>query len=135
MSDPTPRDTLERFFPAMFRDDRQALLEMSPEDVEWHAPPFAAKSFGELRGIDRVVGFLCEGGDAFYEPGSFEMEIELQAVEGESAIVIAQLQARTAHGSPHSNRYAFGFRFRDGRICEAWELLDSVSFQKQQAAR
>jgi len=130
----TPHVTLERFFPAMFGDDREALHELLSEDIEWHAPPFAAKGFGELRGADRVLDFLCGAGDAFYEPGSFEMEVELQAVEGDRAVLIAWLRARTARGEPYSNRYAFGFRFREGRICEAWELLDSLRFQKQMAA-
>ncbi|MBW2427049.1 MAG: nuclear transport factor 2 family protein [Deltaproteobacteria bacterium] len=131
----TSRAALDRFFPAMFADDRAALQELLSEDVEWHAPPFAARSFGELRGADRVLDFLCGSGDAFYEPGSFEMEIELQAVEDDRAIVIAWLKARTARGEPYSNRYAFGFRFQEGRICEVWELMDSVRFQKQMAAR
>lgn len=127
----TPHETLERFFPAMFRDDREALAPLLTEDIEWHAPPFAARSFGELRGAERVLAFLCEGGDAFYEPGSFEMDVEVQAVEEDRAVVIATLRARTIHGRPYSNRYAFGFRFQDGRIREAWELMDSVRFQKQ----
>ena len=41
----------------------------------------------------------------------------------------------TARGEPYSNRYAFGFRFQGGRICEVWELMDSVRFQKQMGAR
>ncbi len=86
-------------------------------------------------GFDLLLGFLCEGGEAFYESGSFEMEIELQAVEENRAIVLAQLRARTVHGKPYANRYAFAFRFREGRIREAWELLDSVAFQKQMAMR
>jgi ketosteroid isomerase-like protein len=131
----TSRVALERFFPAMFADDRATLQELLSEDVEWHAPPFAARSFGELRGADRVLDFLCGSGDAFYEPGSFEMEVELQAVEDDRAIVIAWLKARTAQGEPYSNRYAFGFRFQEGRIREVWELMDSVRFQKQMAAR
>lgn len=132
---PTAHETLDRFFPAMFRDDRDALRALLTEDVEWHAPPFAAKSFGALRGVDRVVEFLCSGGDAFYEPGSFSMEVEIQAVEEDRAVVIAELRARTAHGRPYSNRYAFGFRLRGGLVCEAWELMDSVRFQKQMGER
>ncbi len=127
----TPHTTLARFFPAMFGGDRETLVQILAHDVVWHAPPFAAGSFGELRGSDRVLAFLTEGGDAFYAPGSFTMEIELQAVEEDRAVVIAQLRARTVHGRPYANRYAFGFRFRDGLICEAWELLDSVRFQQQ----
>jgi ketosteroid isomerase-like protein len=119
----------------MFRDDRETLRELLAAEVEWHAPPFAAESFGELKGIDRVVDFLCGGADAFYQPGSFSMEVELQAVEEDRAIVISELRARTAHGKPYANRYAFGFRFRDGRISEVWELLDSAHFKKQMSAR
>ncbi|HPG26801.1 MAG: nuclear transport factor 2 family protein [Spirochaetaceae bacterium] len=131
---PTPHETIERFFPAMFADDRETLAGLVTDDIEWHAPPFAAKGFGELRGRERILDFLCGAGDAYYQPGSFSLEKDVQAVEGDRAVVIAQLHARTARGRPYSNRYAFGFRFREGRICEAWELLDSVHFQKQQAA-
>jgi ketosteroid isomerase-like protein len=132
---PTARETLERFFPAMFADDREALAPLVTDDVQWHAPPFAAKGFGELKGSERILRFLTEGADQFYTPGSFALEVELQAIEGDRAIVIGQLRAKTAKGQPYQNRYAFGFRFRDGRICEAWELMDSVLFQKQMAAR
>jgi ketosteroid isomerase-like protein len=131
----TTHQILERFFPAMFGDDRETLMALLTDDVEWHAPPFAEADFGELRGIERVVSFLCEGGDAYYQPGSFSMETLLQAVEEDSAIVIGQLQATTARGQPYSNRYAFGFRLREGRICEAWELLDSLAFQEQMKTR
>jgi ketosteroid isomerase-like protein len=132
---PTPHETLDRFFPAMFADDRDVLMELLTEDVEWRAPPFAVDSFGPLNDREAVVSFLTEGGDAFYKPGSFSMQTLVKAVEGDSAIVMGDIRATTAHDHPYSNRYAFGFRFRDGKICEAWELLDSASFQKQLKAR
>jgi ketosteroid isomerase-like protein len=127
----TPHATLERFFPAMFADDRETLRALITPDIEWHAPPFAEGDFGELRGSERILDFLCTGGDAYYEPGSFSMETEVQAVEGDRAVVICRLNARTVRGRPYGNRYAFGFRFREGRICEAWELLDSLCFRQQ----
>jgi ketosteroid isomerase-like protein len=43
------------------------------------------------------------------------------------------MRATTARGAPYCNRYAFAFRFTDGQIREAYELLDSLSFQRQQA--
>ncbi|MEZ4289461.1 MAG: nuclear transport factor 2 family protein [Myxococcota bacterium] len=95
---------------------------------------FAAKGFGELRGRERILDFPAAPETPTTSRAPSSLEKDVQAVEGDRAVVIAQLHARTARGRPYSNRYAFGFRFREGRICEAWELLDSVHFQKQQAA-
>jgi len=127
--------TLDAFFPAMFADDSEVLRELLTEDAEWHAPPFAERTFGELKGREAIVSFLTGAGDSFYESGSFEMEPILRAIEGDEAIVMARLRARTARGNPYENRYAFGFRLRGGLICEAWELLDSLHFQAQQSVR
>jgi ketosteroid isomerase-like protein len=129
------RSTLERFFPAMFRDDREGLGGLLTEDVVWHVPPSGVERFGELRGAPAVLDFLCGAGGQFYEPGSFEMETELAAFEGDRALVLAWLRARTARGKPYGNRYAFAFRFRAGRICEVWELLDTAHFASQLRAR
>ena len=128
---PTPHETLARFFPAMFNDDRETLRELITADTEWHVPPFAVGNFGELHGCEAILDFLCTGGDAFYRPGSFSMETEVQAIEDDRAVVICRFDALTIHDQPYSNRYAFGFRFRQGRICEAWELLDSLRFRDQ----
>ena len=53
MSNPTPRDTLERFFPAMFRDDRQALLEI--EDRGGQQPQGLAIGLGLQLGERQAV--------------------------------------------------------------------------------
>ncbi|MBJ19345.1 MAG: nuclear transport factor 2 family protein [bacterium] len=127
----TPHATLERFFPAMFASDRETLGTLLAKDVIWHVPPFSAERFPDLESREDVVDFLCGAGDAYYEPGSFSLEVEVQAVEEDRAVVLGLMRATTAKGSPYSNRYAFGFRFRDGAICEVWELLDSVHFESQ----
>lgn len=131
----TPHVILDRFFPAMFSDDRETLTTLLAEDIVWHAPPFARARFGDPVGRKAVLDFLCGAGDEFYRPGSFEIEPELQAIEGDRGIVMATLRATTARGEPYENRYAFGFRFRDGQISEAWELLDSLHFERQMGER
>lgn len=131
MSALVPQTTLDRFFPAMFADDRETLATLLTEGVVWHAPPFARERFGDPVGRQAVIDFLCGAGDEFYQPGSFSIERELQAVEEDRAIVLAILRATSARGEPYENRYAFGFRFRDGQIDEAWELLDSIHFERQ----
>jgi ketosteroid isomerase-like protein len=127
----TPHTTIERFFPAMFEDDRETLAEILAEDAVWHVPPFTEARFGDRIGRQAIIDFLCGVGDEFYQPGSFSLDVEVQAIEQDQGIVLGRLNATTAAGTPYSNRYAFGFRFRDGLITEAWELLDSVHFESQ----
>ncbi len=127
----TAQTILERFFPAMFESDRETLGSLFAEDVVWHVPPFVEQRFGDLKGRETVVEFLCAAGDEFYVPGSFSLGIEVQAAEEDRAIVLGRMSATTAKGDPYSNRYSFGFRFRDEVISEVWELLDSAHFESQ----
>lgn len=131
MSD-DPHRLLERFFPAMFGDDAETLRELLHADVVWHVPPFASGDFGPLVGREAVVGFLCSAGDAYYQPGTTELDVEVQAVEDDRAVVVGQMRARLPSGAPYDNRYAFAFRFADDAIREIFELLDSVHFERQQ---
>ena len=128
----SPKSVLEKFFPAMFAADSAALAELIHPDVVWHVPPFVADEFGLVEGREAVLGFLCSAGDEFYQPGSFSLDVEVQAVEEDRAVIVGQMRATTARGTPYRNRYAFAFRFADGQIREAYELLDSLSFQRQQ---
>lgn len=125
------QETLDRFFPAMFAQDAAALRTMFSPDIVWHAPPFAALKYGALVGADAVVSFLTGAGDEYYEPGSFSFEREVESSESDRSIVIGIMRATTASGGPYENRYAFGFRFADDLIIEAWELLDSIHFENQ----
>lgn len=127
----TAHETLERFFPAMFEDDRETLRELFAESAVWHVPPFTEARFGDRIGREAIIDFLCGVGDEFYQPGSYSLDVEVRAVEKDQAIVMGRILATTAKGRPYANRYAFGFRFDDGRIIEAWELLDSVHFESQ----
>lgn len=123
--------TLERFFPAMFGDERETLGELFDEDIVWRVPPSVAERLGEIQGRQSVIDFLCGAGGEIFEAGSFHLEPHLQVVEGDAAVVVARMRARLANGNPYQNEYAFSFRFRDGRICEVRELLDTANFQAQ----
>ena len=126
-------ESFERFFPAMLRGDRETLRELFTDDIAWHLPPFS-RSRGvseETKGREQVVKFLCDMGATLYEPGSFQLQPEVQAVEGDQAVMFCWLSARTAKGADYRNLYAFALRFRDGRICGGWELLDSAHWVAQ----
>ncbi len=127
------RESFERFFPALLSHDRETLRELFTDDIVWHLPPFS-RSLGvseETRGREQVVKFLCDMAATFYEPGSFQLQPEVQAVEGDQAVMFGWLSARTAKGADYRNLYAYALRFRDGRICGVWELLDSAHFEAQ----
>ena len=113
------RESFERFFPAMLTGDRETLRQLFTDDIAWHTPP-SSPSHGipeERKGREQVVKFLCDMGATLYEPGSFQLQPEVQAVEGDQAVMFGWLSARTAKGADYRNLYAFAFRFRDGRIC------------------
>lgn len=134
---------LDRYFPAMFSQDREALGALFSDDVVWHVPPFVAETVaestgappGRVEGREAVIAFLTGASDQYYRPGSFSLEVELEVGEADRAAVIGRIRATTAAGVPYENRYSFGFRLREGQICEVWELLDSLHFQAQQAAK
>ena len=117
------RATFAQLFPAMLAKDRAALAELIHADVTWHLPPFAKAE--PKRGRAAAIEFLCTAGDAFYQPGSLALTPEVQALEGDRAVLVGWMTGTTLRGKRYENRYAFAMRFRDGQVIEAWELLDS----------
>jgi len=118
-----PRATFDRLFPALLAGDRATLSELLDEDVTWHIPPFAHME--PRRGRDAAIRFLCKAPANFYQPGSLSLVPEVQALEGDRALLLGWMTGTTKSGKPYRNRYAFAVRFREGRVIEAWELLDS----------
>jgi ketosteroid isomerase-like protein len=123
------RESFERLFPALFGGDRAGLTRLLDENVVWHLPPFAAAE--PMRGRDAVIDFLIRTPAKLYQPGSLSLEPELSAVEGDRGLLLGWMTGTTAKGKPYRNRYVFAVRVRDGRIAEAWELLDSKLFLEQ----
>ena len=118
-----PRDVLARLIPAMLAGDRDVLAELIDEDVTWHLPPFAHAR--PRRGRAKAIEFLCSAPAAFYQPGTLKLAPELEVFEGDRGMLLGWMTGTTKSGKPYANRYAFAMRFRDGRVIEAWEVLDS----------
>lgn len=125
------REVVTRLLRAMFAGDYSTLRDLLCEDVVWHVPPSAAARVSDPIGADEVLEFMQRGAGLYYQPGSFAMEPLLEAAEADRCLVLARLRARTRQGSDYENLYAFGFRLREGRVCEVWELLDTAHFHEQ----
>lgn len=107
------------------------LRTMLTDDVVWHVPPSSAGRIPPVQGVESLLDFVSSAAGRYYEAGSLQLEPVLDAAEEDRCLVLARIRARTRQGRDYENLYAFGFRLRDERVCEVWELLDTVSFRSQ----
>lgn len=125
------RSVTARALQAMLAGDLAELRTLLTDDIVWHVPPSSAARIPPVRGIDSVLDFVRSAAGIYYEAGSLRLEPVLEAAEDDRCLVLARIRARTRQGRDYENLYAFGFRLRNGRVCELWELLDTVSFRGQ----
>ncbi|HEX7409356.1 MAG TPA: nuclear transport factor 2 family protein [Candidatus Binatia bacterium] len=123
------RDFALRFIEALLALDLPALTSTLADDVLWHLPPFAKRP--PLQGRDAVLTFVQQAQAAYYEPGTLSLEPEMVVADSDSAAVLGTLRGRTIRGKPYENCYSFVFRIADGRVVEAWELLDTAHLLAQ----
>lgn len=123
------RSRFERFLFDMIEGRHDAAAELLSEEVRWHMPPFADSP--PIEGKAKVTAFMKDAPKAYYQPGSMRIEPIFVSVENGNAACIAKLFATTKKGKPYENLYAFFARIRDGKLCEVWELMDTVKFQQQ----
>jgi ketosteroid isomerase-like protein len=119
---------------AMLAGDLEEMRARLTDDVVWHVPPSSAPQFSSVVGIDTLLDFVRRAAGLYYEPGSLRMEPVLEAAEGDRCLVLTRIRARTRTGRDYENLYAFGFRLREGRAYEIWELLDTAHFRSQTAS-
>jgi ketosteroid isomerase-like protein len=116
------------FFVAMERLDKEALAAQFTTDARWWAP-ISAEQRGlitrPLEGGAAVVELLTTLVTQMYGPGS---TWTIQHVIADDAIGAAHVELVTTlagTGQPHSNSYAFFYRFVNGQIAEVWEYTDT----------
>jgi ketosteroid isomerase-like protein len=116
-------EIVRRLIGDMNAGNAQAYLEALTEDVRYTvigSTPFSGARQGRDAIITEVVMPLMEKLDGF-------VTITPQSVFGEGDLVCVQAtgSARTKTGQPYDNTYCFVFRFRDDRIAEITEYLDT----------
>lgn len=125
------RMLVARVLQAMLSGSLADLRTMLTDDVVWHVPPSSAGRIPPVQGVDALLDFVRSAAGLYYEAGSLRLEPVLEAAEEDRCMVLARIRARTRQGRDYENLYAFGFRLRDERVCEVWELLDTVNFRRQ----
>lgn len=114
------------YFDAVARGDRERLRELVSPDLRWVVPLGAVEPFaGVHEGADPIIELMLDAVGGAFEPGSQKTEI-LNLVYGDDlAVVESELRATSPSGESYRNQYAFFFEFRDGRISEIREHVDT----------
>lgn len=118
------KQIVQQWFDCIARNDAAGAFALFADDVVYHLKGTTPVS-GTYRGLKSIV-------EDFFTPwrqqidGDLVVTVDELIGEGERVVALGRGKAKTIHGLPYDNDYAFVFRVRDGRIVEVLEYLDTV---------
>jgi ketosteroid isomerase-like protein len=116
------KELAARFLQLFSQGPAAAALAMTTDDFEYWVPGNIPLSG---RHNKTTVAQLLEGmAGAFKTP--LEIEVLAYTAQDDRVAVEARSKATTATGKPFRNTYHFLFRFRDGKIAELREYMDTA---------
>ena len=126
MSVEANKQAVRDFFEATTKRDRDTLSRLLADDVAWQIPQSAPEPFGGTHhGHDVVLEMFVSGAANLFVQGTHTIDIELMVAEGDVVAAEVQMNAKTTKGPDYRNQYVFLFTFRDGKIAEFREHLDT----------
>jgi hypothetical protein len=115
------------FFAALGRADRAGLRALVTDDLVWVVPRSAIAPFaGRHTGAERILDLMLSAVSETFEPGSQQAEATLLVGEGDVVVGEVHMRALSRRGSTYDNWYCFIMEFRDGRIREIREHVDTA---------
>ena len=121
---PSSRETVQTWFDLIAKGDAQSAFGLFTDDIVYTLKGNTPVS-GVYRGLRQIV-------EDFFTPwrkqivGDIVLTVEELIGDGERVVALARGKAKTIHGLPYDNDYAFVFRLRDGKISEVIEYLDTA---------
>ena len=115
------KDAARRFVEGMGRDFARAIDEAMAEDCRIVTQGTTAIS--GVRGKAEALEAVALVGQIF--PGKLPTTIHVMIAEGDTVAIQAESHAVHVSGRPYNNKYAFWMRFRDGKLIEMIEYLDT----------
>ncbi len=114
------------YFERVGQGDREGLLAILCPDLRWVVPRGAVAPFaGVHEGAEKIVDLMLGAVGGAFEAGSQQSEL-VRWIHGDDVVVVeARMTARAVDGRRYENDYAFFFEFRDGRISEIREYVDT----------
>lgn len=124
MNNEQTRALIDDFYKTLGRGDREHLLTLLAENIEWQMP--ASVPDGILRGRERVAMELgTEVIRRLFKKGTFRLKIHNIFVDGNVAIVQTGARAETLTGKTYEIEYAWIYTCGDGQILHIREYLDT----------
>jgi uncharacterized protein len=116
------KELAAKFLDLFSKGPAEAALALTTDDFEYWVPGNISLSG---RHNKATVAELLKGmAGAFKTP--LQMDILAYTAQGDRVAVEARSKATTATGKPFRNAYHFLFRFRDGKIAELREYMDTA---------
>jgi len=116
------------FFAAMGRGDKQGLLELSAEDIEWIIPgedwPLAGTHRGHA-GLADVLQKACEKVEtSFPKPPEF-------VAQGDRVLVVGVATGKIkATNKPFEDHWVFAIAVRKGKVTKIREYIDTQALAR-----
>jgi uncharacterized protein (TIGR02246 family) len=115
------KERVQAFFTALNHNDTAAVVDAYAEDGRCvtMGNTLISGSFGKEQISKHAAGIL----KAF--PQGLRFTVHAMTAEGERVAVEAGSEGLHVSGKPYKNQYHFLFRFRDGKIVEFKEYMDT----------
>ncbi len=119
------RQLVTTFLAARAANDGATIATLLAEDAVW-APP-ASMKLGPFHGRDTVVKALTGGAvGKFLDVATIKRDVHHLVVEGDMAVALQRLEAKTVQGEDYINEYAWAYTCVDGKIVRLDEYADSL---------
>ena len=110
---------VRRGYDAFNKGETDTLTELLGEDVVWHVPgrsPIA----GDYRGREATMAYFGRLDEL--TAGSYQADLQIAVGDDEHVISIDRSTA-TSETARYDENELVVFRFRDGRVVEAWQAM------------
>ncbi|HYE42480.1 MAG TPA: nuclear transport factor 2 family protein [Caulobacteraceae bacterium] len=118
------RQVIERIFEGLARGDSSAFRDSLADDVVWRVPGEGVWS-GVYAGRESLMKDLLRPVFAQFAD-TYLNTAENIIVEGDRAVVECRGSVTTKAGRPYNNNYCWVCRFRDGKLVEIVEYMDTA---------
>lgn len=120
-------ETVKAFFAAIGRGDREALLALTAEDIEWIIPgedwPLAGTRHGHA-GLADLLETASRTIETSTEPREF-------VAQGDQVLVVGFARGRIkATGKTFEDHWIFAITVRDGRLTRIREYIDTQALAR-----
>jgi uncharacterized protein len=119
--------TVKDFFAAMGRGDKQGLLALSAEDIEWIVPGKGWPLAGTHRGHAGLKAFLQKASETVEtstEPSEY-------VAQGNRVLVVAVAEGKIkATNKTFDDDWVFAITVRDGKVANIREYIDTQALAR-----